>query len=96
MPGAALPATEVARRKGLAVAQYLMSGRLAHGLELLVQVLSGYGMSLPRTPARAIAKVVRGGARLGIRGLELADRQPEPELRERFTAGSSASRGPIA
>ncbi len=59
-------ALELRRR---AAEQLLQSGYISEGMELTRTVLSGVGLSLPRTPLRALASMLARRAWLRLRGL---------------------------
>jgi serine/threonine protein kinase len=72
---------ELRRRAG---EQLLISGHIDEGLEVLGGVLGAAGLSLPLTPARALARLLLGRAYLALRGLRTTPRDerdvPQDEL----------------
>jgi hypothetical protein len=70
--------SEVQKLKRKATEQYLYSGRLARGRELLAETLQPFGLRMPSSPAAAAATLTLERARLRLRGLELATSEPNP------------------
>jgi tetratricopeptide (TPR) repeat protein len=69
---AAVPGTSPAERLDLerrAAEQYLASGRIDEGLEVIANVLGQLGMSWPATPRKALLSMLARRARLRLRGL---------------------------
>jgi hypothetical protein len=64
----------------------MWTGRLDLGRALFSDVLGTFGMSLPRTPARAAALLVFERTQLRLRGLELRARTPRSESRQQLLA----------
>ncbi len=69
--GESREAVELLRR---AAEQQLISGHVDEGLETTRRVLAAIGMSMPRSRAAALWSIVRGRARLWLRGLEFETR----------------------
>ncbi|WP_437875506.1 ATP-binding protein [Sorangium sp. So ce513] len=63
-----------------AAEQYLRSGHIDEGLELVRAVLRAVGLSLPETPRRALVSLLLHRAELRLRGLRFRER-PEREVR---------------
>lgn len=63
-----------------AAEQYLRSGHIDEGLELVRAALRAVGLSLPETPRRALVSLLLHRAELRLRGLRFRER-PEREVR---------------
>ena len=59
-----------------AAMQFLISGHIDQGLATLHTVLEAVGLNLPGTPRRALWSLLRGRARLRLRGLRFRERDP--------------------
>ncbi|MDX2008936.1 MAG: protein kinase [Myxococcaceae bacterium] len=80
----------------LAAEQLLVSGHVDDGVLAMSTVLSALGMSLARTPARAVGALVFRRAHLALRGLSFDERPPaqvDPALLGRIDACWSVSVG---
>ena len=62
-------------RRRLAAEQLLISGHIERGVALISTLLEALGMSLPRTPRRALASLLARRAYLRARGLRFRERQ---------------------
>jgi len=72
VPGA--PAAEALDLRGRAAGQLLFAGHMARGLALLEEILGAIGMSMARSPARAVASLAWQRAALKLRGLGFSER----------------------
>jgi tetratricopeptide (TPR) repeat protein len=71
------PAAEVFELLRRAATQFLTSGHIDPGLDALRTVLESVGMRLPSTPGWALASLLWHRARLGLRGLNFCEREPD-------------------
>ncbi|HZO13024.1 MAG TPA: AAA family ATPase, partial [Polyangiaceae bacterium] len=80
-----------------AAEEYMVSGRIAIGIDVLRPVLERAGLSYRAAPWRAMASIAKNLARLTIRGHAFEARQEvEPASAERLATCFSAGRGLIA
>ncbi len=89
-------ADEALERRRRAAMQFLVSGHVDEGLETLQDVLARVGMTLPRTPNRALASLLWRRALLRLRGLRFRERDAadvEPEALARIDVCWSAGVG---
>jgi serine/threonine protein kinase len=68
------PLVEALDLERRAAGQFLMSGRVAHGLATLESVLRRTGMRMPGSPGRALVGFLVERARLALRGLHFVPR----------------------
>jgi serine/threonine protein kinase len=78
-----------------AAEQFLRAGHVDEGLATVAEVLRAVDLSLPKTPARALASLLYRRARLRLRGLAFqeAERPPSPEELTRIDVCWSVGNG---
>jgi serine/threonine protein kinase/tetratricopeptide (TPR) repeat protein len=89
------PQLAVERRRR-AAEQFLRSGYVDEGLAALEEVAAACGLSLPRTPKRALASLLVRRARLGVRGTAYVERPEsriDPEILARIDVSWSGALG---
>ena len=64
--------------------QFLVSGHIDEGLSAYGAILDPMGLSLPRTPRRALFRLLLSRARLGLRGLKFSERPEAVVPREKL------------
>jgi eukaryotic-like serine/threonine-protein kinase len=74
LPGA--PREESLELKRRVAEQLLRSGRIDPGMQAVREVLDAVGLTLPRTPRRALVSLLWNRARLRLRGLSFHERAP--------------------
>ncbi len=91
---ASMPGTDALDLQRRAAEQYLRSGHIDRGIQLMSDVLSAVGFSPPRTPQGALVDLLWHRARLRIRGLKFT-LQPtvDAENAQKLDATWSASNG---
>jgi serine/threonine protein kinase len=78
--GAAPAAALDLRRR--AAEQFLRAGHIDDGLATMAEVLRELDLSLPKTPARALASLLYRRARLALRGLAFTEGGPPPSAED--------------
>jgi hypothetical protein len=68
----------------LAAEQLLVSGHVGEGVTAMGAVLAPLGLSLPKTPARAVAALLLRRLRLALRGLSFVERRADEVAPERL------------